>query len=455
MLASRVLLVDDESGPRFGIRRYLKSHGFDVDEADDCATAKEKYKTFRPDVSVIDFRLPDGDALELLRFFRTIDEAPVIVLTAYASIDAAVEAVKLGAEQFFTKPVELEALLAVIKRLLENRRTRNQLTARQKSVQARERIDPFLGTSGAITELRQRVDAALRADSPVLIRGETGTGKTVLARWIHQNSRRADGAFVDLNCGGLSREFLESELFGHEKGAFTGAAAAKDGLLDVAHRGTVFLDEIGDMHSQVQAALLKVLEEKRFRRLGDVKDRLVDVRLIAATHQPLGHLVDQGQFRRDLYFRISTLELVVPPLRERREDIAALARRLLTDLARDLGMPAPQIDSSVEERLRSYDWPGNLRELKNVLERALLQRSDGLIKAGDLLFQQNGGADRRSGGGLAFTGTLDDLEREYLIQVSAEESGQIERMSERLGISRSAVYYKLRKHRIGGSKIKK
>ncbi len=457
MLASRILIVDDEPGPRFGIRRFLKSNGFEVEEADDCEAAREKYKTFRPDITIADMRLPDGTALDLLPFFRSIDNAPVIVLTGYGSIDTAVEAVKAGAEQFLTKPVELDALLVIIQRLLVNLRNRNQLTARQKSVQERDRIDPFLGSSRAVATFKEMVDTALRTDSPVLVHGETGTGKTLLARWIHQHSRRAEGAFVDLNCAGLSRGFLETELFGHEKGAFTGAVGAKEGLLEVAHRGTVFLDEIGDMDSQVQAAILKVLEEKRFRRLGDVKDRMVDIRLIAATHHPLEKRVEEGRFRQDLYFRISTVEIVVPPLRDRRSDIPMLAKQLVGDLGRELGIPIPTISPASNEKLASYRWPGNVRELRNVLERALLHSTAPSIEPSDLFFRSAESADPQAiqgAGGIPFAGTLDELERDYILQVLAAEGGQVERAAARLGISRSAVYYKLRKHNVESSRIK-
>src|SRR6185503_19613842 len=264
MLPDKVLLVDDEQGPRFGVYRFLRSHGFEVEEAEDCASARVKLRAFQPDVTILDYRLPDGTAVDLLP--QACESSSVIVLTAFASIDNAVEAVKLGAEQFFTKPVELETLLVVIRRTIENQRNRQQLRAEVQSSGTRRQIDPFFGKSAGIGELRGKAESVLRTDSPLLIHGETGTGKTVLARWIHDRGRRAGEAFVDLNCAGISREFLETELFGHEKGSFTGATATKQGLLEVAHRGTVFLDEIGDMDSQVQASLLKVLEEKRFRR---------------------------------------------------------------------------------------------------------------------------------------------------------------------------------------------
>jgi DNA-binding NtrC family response regulator len=450
MLRNRVLLVDDEPAPRFAMRRFLKSKGFDIEEAEDLAGAREKARTFGPDVTILDFRLPDGTALDVIPHLRSSGGTAIVVLTAYASIDTAVEAVKLGADHFLTKPVELETLLVVIQRSIENQRNRQQMLAGNKRGEARNRIDPFLGVTAAIGELREKAEAILRTDSPLLIEGETGTGKTVLAQWIHRHSRRADEAFVDLNCAGISREFLETELFGHEKGAFTGAAAMKQGLLEVADRGTVFLDEIGDMDTQVQASVLKVLEEKRFRRLGDVKDRSVDVRLIAATHHDLRALVAERRFRQDLYYRIGALELRVPPLRERREDIAMLAATLLERLTRDLGQPPVSISDDAAAALKRYEWPGNIRELRNVLERALLRTHGPVLDARALDFPQaapSSQAVRRAG-------TLDEVERDYIEQVLRDENGAIDRTADVLGVSRSAVYYKARKYGIAISKIR-
>jgi DNA-binding NtrC family response regulator len=452
VLRNRVLLVDDEEGPRFGVRRFLKSHDFDVEEASDCASARVRFRSFRPDITILDFRLPDGTALDLIPEFRSIGSSALIVLTAYASIDAAVEAVKLGADQFFTKPVQLDTLLVVIERIIENQRNRQQALAGAVKSDARNRVDPFLGVSNAIQDLREKTDAVLRTDSPVLVHGETGTGKTVLARWIHANSRRAGEAFVDLNCAGISREFLETELFGHEKGAFTGATSTKQGLLEVANRGTVFLDEIGDMDLQVQASLLKVLEEKRFRRLGDVKDRNVDIRLIAATHRSLRALVEERRFRQDLYYRISTLELTVPALRQRRDDIPILAQSILEGLVRDLGQRPVCISPAAERILCRYDWPGNIRELRNVLERALLRSHGDVLDVEQLVMP----AEISSPSQPAPTrvGTLEDVERDYIEQVLREENGAIDRVADRLGVSRSAVYYKARKHGIDIAKVR-
>jgi DNA-binding NtrC family response regulator len=277
----------------------------------------------------------------------------------------------------------------------------------------------------------------------------------VLARWLHRNGPRADEAFVDMNCAGLSREFLETELFGHEKGAYTGAVVAKQGLLEVAHRGVVFLDEIGDLDPQVQPKLLKVLEEKRFRRLGDVRDRQVDVQLVAASHQSLPQLVQEKRFRSDLYFRISTIPLRVPALRERAEDIPVLARQLLGVLANDLGRRGLRLSADAERALTSYSWPGNVRELRNVLERAALLCGRDVLEASDLRFESTGALQPRgeslvatdtdgSGGQL----TLEGLERIHIERVLRELGGRVTEAAQRLGIPRSTLYQKIKRYGI-------
>ena len=324
-MTASILLVDDDPAIRFGLRDFLETHGFQVDEADSCESGRRAFRTNRPDLAVLDYSLPDGTALDLLPQLQAVDTGvPLLILTGHGSIDLAVQAIKLGAEQFLTKPVELPALLAVLERLIENQRNRRRQEAR-RSKEARREVDPFAGTSPAIRRLAREAEKVARAESPVLIQGETGTGKGVLARWLHAHGPRRNEELVDLNCAGLSRDFLETELFGHERGAFTGAVSRKIGLLEVAHRGTVFLDEVGDVDRAVQPKLLKVLEERSFRRLGDVRDRTVDIRLVAATHHDLAARVREGVFRSDLFFRISTVPLRVPPLRERTEDIVALA----------------------------------------------------------------------------------------------------------------------------------
>jgi len=440
----KILLVDDDASVRFGIQDFLSAHGFEILEAESCQAGRERFLRDRPDLALLDYKLRDGTALELLPQLRTMDPGiPLVVLTGNASIDLAVQVIKLGAEQFFTKPVELPALLVFIERLIETQRARRgQLAGKFQS--HREEPDPFLGDSPLIQELKQTAHRVLDSDSPVLIQGETGTGKGVLAQWLHRHGPRADEPFIHLNCAGLAPQFLETELFGHERGAFTGAVQRKQGLLEVAHHGTVFLDEIGDVDAQVQPKLLKVLEEQRFRRLGDVEDRQVDIRLVAATHQDMAERVRTRQFRVDLYYRISTLPLRLPALRERKQDIPHIAESLLLRLAQERGRPGLALTPGAMAALQDYAWPGNIRELRNVLERAVLLTSRGSLEAVDLLFASGIGPDAGpSQEELSLT--LREVEQRHIERVLAAEGGHVERAARRLGIPRSSLYEKLKR----------
>jgi DNA-binding NtrC family response regulator len=279
----------------------------------------------------------------------------------------------------------------------------------------------------------------------VLIQGETGTGKGVTARWIHAHSSRSSESFVDLNCGGLSHELLETELFGHEKGAFTSAMQSKTGLLEIAHKGTVFLDEIGDVDLQVQPKLLKVLEEKQFRRLGDTKDRRVDIRLVAATHQDIVSMLQAGKFRSDLYFRISAVPMLVPALRDRMEDIPLLAEHILRQLCIDLAVGEITLAAGAISALQAYSWPGNIRELRNVLERAVLLREGPQLTERDLHFDIRVAPHTSSAGRVR---TLEQVEREYIEEILSLEGGRVSAAAERLGIPRSSLYHKIKEHHI-------
>ncbi len=450
MARNKVLVVDDEMGVRFGIRDFLEQHGYEIEEAETCQDAQHLFRSSRPDIVIADYMLPDGTALDLLPRLREIDGGiPLLVLTAHGSIDLAVRAIKEGADQFLTKPLELPTLLVILQRLLQKQRNYHKQLA-SKSRQVRQAIDPFIGTSAAIRVLADQARKILSTESPVLILGETGSGKGVLARWLHDNSPRGDEAFVDLNCAGLTRELLETELFGHEKGAFTSATASKQGLFEVAHRGTIFLDEVGDVDLQIQPKLLKVLEEKRFRRVGDVRDRQVDVRLIAATHQDIGQLVRERRFRDDLYFRISTIPLSFPALRDRIEDIPTLAQYLLNKVSADLGRGEMRLDQGCIQALQAYSWPGNIRELRNVIERAVLLSDQKSITLNDLHF------DGHTQIGAPFFDsrlTLQELERQHIERVLLEERGRVEKAAKRLGIPRSSLYQKIKKHQIQPSKV--
>ena len=450
MARNKVLVIDDEPGVRFGIRDFLEQQGYEIEEAESCEDAQHLFRTTRPDIVIADYMLPDGTALDLLPRLKEIDSnIPLLVLTAHGSIDLAVRAIKEGAEQFLTKPLELPALSVILGRLLQKQRNHHKQLA-SKTRQIRQAIDPFIGTSSAIKALADQARKILTTESPVLILGETGTGKGVLARWLHENSNRADEAFVDLNCAGLSRELLETELFGHEKGAFTSATASKQGLFEVAHRGTIFLDEVGDVDLQIQPKLLKVLEEKRFRRVGDVRDRQVDVRLIAATHQEMGQLVREKKFRDDLYFRISTIPLPFPSLRDRKEDIPTLAHYLLNKVSTDLGRAEIHLDDACMNALQQYSWPGNVRELRNVIERAVLLSEGKTLGLRDLHFDGHGSTVSP----FLDTGlTLIELERQHIERVLNEEGGRVEKAAKRLGIPRSSLYQKIKKHQIQMSRV--
>jgi DNA-binding NtrC family response regulator len=443
-----VLVVEDDPIVRESVCDFLGARGYEADGADTAAAALEWCEHNPVEVVLLDYRLRDGNAIDLLPRLKATDpEVSVVILTAHGSIELAVQAIQAGADHFLTKPIELSSLAVLLERLFETRRLSQKQRAGQV-LQARRPMDPFVGESAAIRALAAEAQRALASamESPILITGETGSGKGVLAAWLHRNGPRANEPFVDINCAGLSRELLDSELFGHEKGSFTGALSSKQGLLEVAHQGTVFFDEIGDMEAPIQAKLLKVIEEKRFRRVGETRERQVDVRVIAATHDDLLERVRQGRFREDLYYRIGVLPLAVPSLRERREDIPLLARRIMASLAQELGRPEARLSEAAETALTEHSWRGNLRELRNTLERALLNSSSDVIDRQDLPL------DLRKGGIVAEEvahGTLEEVERRYILHVLEREGGNVERAAQRLGIPRSTLYQKLKVYGVG------
>ena len=442
-----VLFVDDDPAIRFAVGDFLERRGFRMDEASSLAEAREKLVQIRPDAMILDHLLPDGTAVDAIPELLELDpEVVILVLTAHGSIDLAVQAIKSGAEQFLTKPIEMAALEEVLERCLDNQRLRRKQAAARVS-DSRGSIDPFLGTSAAIRRLRDAAVQALGTDSPILIQGETGTGKGVLALWLHVNGSRHDEAFIDLNCAGLSRELLDSELFGHVRGAFTGAVQDKPGLLELAHRGVVFLDEIGDMDLSIQGKMLKVLEEKRFRRLGDVKETRVDIQLIAATHRDVAQLHRDGSFRADLYYRISTIPLRVPALRERLEDLPVLAGSLLARLTSDLKREPIELTEAAVERLCEHTWPGNIRELRNVLERAVLGFGGGHLDPDRIQFDMPPRSAGVAPNGSSAS-TLEEMEAAEIRRALRDTHGRVAAAADRLGVPRSTLYVKLKTFRI-------
>lgn len=440
MRRRNVLVVDDDPEVRFALRDFLASQGFRASEAESCAEAERLYRRDLFDAVTLDYALPDGNALDLLPRLKAIDAGvPIVLVTAQASIDLAVRAIQLGAEQYLVKPVDLGTLKVVLDRAMENQRARREAGAARE--RPRKELDLFLGESPAIRRLEEQAGRAAAAESPILIQGGTGTGKSELARWLHHNSSRALEPLLELNCGGFTREFLDTELFGHEKGAFTGAVSAKVGLLEAAHRGTVFLDELGDMDLAIQPKLLKALEEKRFRRLGEVHDRKVDFRLLGATHRNLEALVRERLFRADLFYRVSAIQILVPPLSDRAEDIPLLAQNLLARITEEWGREAVRLSAPALGLLQRHPWPGNIRELRNVLERALLGARTLLIESGDLDFASHPGPVSEEATSRL---TLKEMERRHIAQALKEEGGRVEAAARRLGIPRSTLYQRIK-----------
>ena len=444
-MQEKVLVVDDDASLLEVLSIGLEVHGFDVGLADGVSRAILEIQKAQPSIILADYQLRDGTAFDLLSWLKARDlRIPVIVLTGHARIDLAVEAVKAGAEHFIPKPVDIALLNTMLRRTLENS-SNLQKSVANRLERSRYDRDPFLGNSAAIVALKKAAQRVAEANSTVLIQGETGTGKGVLARALHNMGSRSNEAFVDLNCAGLSRELLESELFGHQKGAFTGAISNKVGFLEAANHGTLFLDEIGDMDLQIQAKILKVVEEKHFYRLGDVVERKTDMQIIVVSHRDLKTLADEGSFRSDLYFRINTLRLRIPPLRERLEDIPIITDKLVEQLGNDMKRGPLQISETARAALQNYSWPGNIRELRNVLERAVLLSDDGVIRNTGLEFeapaQQAPGANSPQS-----SLTLKEMEKQFILETLAAEGGNIIRASKRLGIHRSSLYVKIREY---------
>ena len=441
MSKKQILVGEDDNAIRDALSEYLRSLDYEVVEVNSCESIREAFRTSCPDAAILDYSLPDGTALDLLPYLKqSYASVPLILLTGNGTIQLAVRAIKEGADQFLTKPVETAAIAVVLERALKNQRNHQKQLA-GKVREERDSVDPFLGTSGAIRQLAEQAERICFSNCPVLIAGETGSGKGVLARWFHDHSPRADEPFVDLNCAGFGRELLETELFGHEMGAFTGAVRRKTGLFEVAQRGSIFLDEIGDMDLQIQPKLLKILEEKRFRRLGDIQERQLDVRLIAASHEDLGQLVRQKKFRSDLYFRISTVVVRVPPLRERLEDIPLLAQHFFQRVAIDLGRLHLTLSDPAIKTLTEYSWPGNIRELKNVIERAVLLASGETVRSKDLHLEFEEGTPAHGSDSQL---TLKEIQRLHIERALTAEHGNVVRAAVRLGMTRSTLYNKIK-----------
>ena len=463
-ISHAVLVIEDEAVLAKNILIYLERHGYEVHLAQSAEEGLALLDSVRPDAVVLDFNLPGINGLEALARIRAFDAGiHVLMLTGHGSVEMAVDAMKAGAFDFLTKPVALGKLRLLLDKAMGQTRRDSALNYYQKRDAQIATLDALLGESGPMRALKQTIaqlmqaEAQMRdADAPaVLVLGETGTGKELVARALHFNGLRRDKPFVELNCAALPAQLLESELFGHERGAFTDARERKLGLVETAEGGTLFLDEIGDMDIALQGKLLKLLEEKTVRRIGSLREQRVDVRIVAATHRPLEVLVREGRFRADLYFRLSVVQVRLPPLRERGDDILLLARHFLRHHAARYGKPLPALAACAEAALLNHSWPGNVRELRNVIEQAVLLHAGGVIEARQLALSQLGsvlpaapqrGASPVGSPASPADRTLPEIERQALVNALQLSDGNVTRAARELGISRDTLRYRIEKH---------
>ncbi|MDT8341454.1 MAG: sigma-54 dependent transcriptional regulator [Longimicrobiales bacterium] len=447
-MSGSVLLVDDDLRVLEALRRSLTGMGYQVSEATTGGAALEEFVRYRPDAVVLDLGLPDLDGLEVLEHLRA-HEATVLILTGHGDVGTAVRAMQLGAENFLLKPVDSPHLGAAVARAVEKSRLRREVRAYRASAAAGD-VDPLegLGTSPLMTELAHKVRLLAESDrTTVLLTGESGTGKGWVARALHRLGPRRDAPFVEVNSAGLTATFLSSELFGHEKGAFTDAREAREGLFELAHRGVLFLDEVGDLAPELQPKLLNVLEHQTFRRLGGSREIRVDVRLVAATNHDLEAAVAEGSFREDLYYRLNVTPLHLPALRERPpEDRVALLHRIHRELLRDLRRGPAAIDPEALARLVAHPWPGNIREMRNVLERALIfgQGEETLLPRHlppEMRAQAHGRTDIPY-----HPESLAEVERAHIERVLRHHAGNRTRAARDLGIARATLISKIRRY---------
>lgn len=444
-MSKRILVVEDEEKLRRVIELQLQTAGFEVLQA---ATAEDGLR-HAPDADLIltDLRLPGMDGLQLLSAVKAQhSQAPVIVMTAFGTIEKAVEAMKSGAEDFLPKPFSLDHLMAVVEKGLANHALREENRQLKAELSSRFQFDNLIGRGEGMREIFVTLDRVAPTRATVLLCGESGVGKDMIARALHHHSPRKDKPFVKINCTSIPENLMESELFGYEKGAFTGANQTKPGKFEQADGGTVFLDEIGDVPGSVQVKLLRILQEREFERLGSNKTHHIDVRVVAATNVDLREALEQGRFREDLYYRLNVLPINVPPLRDRKEDIPFLAEHFVKKLSKDLGSPVRSISEDAIQRLKQYHWPGNVRELENVIERSMVLASSPVLEAADIRMDAPPKRATVPGGQDAFLPegmTLDGYEQSIIREALKRAEGNKSQAARLLGLTRNALRYRL------------
>jgi DNA-binding NtrC family response regulator len=456
-MPARILVIDDEESMCSFMEIMLAKEGYDVAITTSAPDGVDRLRNENFDLVIADLSMPEMSGIDVVREVKSFkNDQEIIVMTAYASVDTAIEAMKQGAADYVTKPFKVDEIKIVIEKSINRRKLIGENTSLKKQLQGENSIDKFLGTSETVVKMKRLVKRVAGSESTVLIRGESGTGKDLIARAIHNLSPRCGGPFVSINCAALPESLLETELFGHKKGSFTGAIKDKDGLFRVASGGTFFLDEVGNTSLAIQVKLLRVLEEKRITPVGDTKPMDVDVRLIAATNADLEEEVRVGGFRNDLFYRLNVIPINIPPLRERREDIPLLVERFVARFCEKGAVPLKSVAPEAMEILLSYGWPGNVRELENIVERAvLLNRSNHLepvdfpervCKPESIQVVHDEQPQ---------TPTLESIEKAYIHYVMSQTDGKKTEAAKILGIDTSTLYRKIQRYNLNGENTKK
>lgn len=441
MAKSVVLVVDDEAGIRESLSGILTDEGYQVLTAASGEEALKEVEEHSPDLVLLDVWLPGMDGIETLKKIKKASpELSVVMISGHGNIETAVRATRSGAYDFLEKPLSLERVVLAASRALERKNLEQENRSLRKSL-ARKCL--LVGESPSLEEVKEQAFRAAKGNSRVLITGESGVGKELVARLLHERSTRASGAFVEVNCAAIPQELIESELFGHEKGSFTGAFERKRGKFELADGGTLFLDEVGDMSLQTQAKLLRVLETQQFQRVGGSSNIKVDVRVIAATNKDLEEMIKEGQFRSDLYFRLNVIPLPVPPLRERRSDIPLLVEHFLAELAEEYGQARRKVEPKAMKKLMGYDWPGNIRELRNLIERLVIMTPAESIGAGGIDFDRAAGGDDYMNIG-TLKDARDSFEKDFIAKKLGEHNWNISRTAEAIEIERSNLHRKIK-----------
>ena len=451
----KILVVDDEGDARAPLVEYLTESGYSVIEVGHPDEALEIARKQHFDLVMTDLRMPGMDGVTLFKKLKELEpEAVGIIMTGFGTIESTVKAIKAGAWDYITKPFQLDETGIIVKRAIEYRRLQIENKGLKKQLLQTHASESLLGSSRAMEEVFQVVRKVADTEATVLLTGESGTGKELVARTLHGSSRRAGKPFVAVNCGAIPEELLESELFGHEKGAFTGAVAARTGLFEMADGGTILLDEIGDMSQNLQVKLLRVLQEREFQRVGGERTKKIDVRVIAATHQDLDRLVEEKKFREDLYYRLNVIQIKLPPLRERLEDLPLLAEHFMDKHGLRKNRQITGISPEAIDILSGYRWPGNVRELENIIERACILKGSGVITASELpekVFRNERKARisfRLPKDGINITELLEEFENELIAQAMERSGGVKNKAADLLGIGRTTLVGKLKKNKM-------